>query len=83
MSGGTFNYEEHHLEDIARAIELELFKTCNWGPPVKPETKKYIRKIAKQLADLYTHVHNIDYFFAGDISENTLMQDIKTKTRRP
>lgn len=90
MSGGRFNYNDHHISDIARQIQ-EIVETNNseeldhWGDPIghhyTSETIAHFHEAVRllNLANLY--VHRIDWLLSGDDGEDNfskrLEQDLK------
>ena len=78
MSGGTFQYKEQAIYEVACDMELELFRYIKHRDhKLKPETIKAIKKIAKQLHKLHKQAHAVDYFFACDTGEESLMKQLK------
>lgn len=78
MSGGTFEYKEQYIYDIACAMDLELYRNItHTDNKLKPETVKAIRKITKQMFKLYKQVHAVDYFFACDSGEESFLKTLQ------
>jgi hypothetical protein len=63
MSGGTFQYKEHILDNLADEIIYATEDLIN-----EPEAKKLARRLATRLRKLRLEVKALDYYLAGDTS---------------
>ena len=73
MSGGTFDYKQFHLNDIASDIEMEL--------SLKKEEHSGIiafemYDIMVSLRKLSNRIHDLDYYLAGDYGEDTYIEKL-------
>jgi predicted RNase H-like nuclease len=79
MSGGTFDYRENVLDDIATEIDCRLASYMDIHASMKPETRRRLKKLSRQLFKLYMQVRAVDYYFACDIGEDSLLKALKEK----
>lgn len=87
MSGGTFEYIQYRMDDLAEDIETfikdngnpdEYGFVQNYSEETIKELKQGVRLI--KLAALYTH--RIDWFLAGDDGEDNFHEKIKEDLAR-
>lgn len=76
MSGGAFDYKQHHLTDIADEIDAIVSRNGiedEWGcaSHYSEKTLTRFRETAKQLRVLSQRVHRIDWLVSGDDGEET------------
>jgi len=80
MSGGHFNYKQHHLLDMADDIGSAVLNndsTTNdeWGSEVSrhysPETIAEFEKAVKALKLAYVYAQRIDWLLSGDDGEDS------------
>lgn len=86
MSGGHFDYWDHHITTVADKIE-ELIATNDsdelneWGDPVghhfTPETIEKFKKAACLLRQAFVYAHRIDYLISGDDSEKSFHERLE------
>lgn len=79
MSGGHFEYKQHHMLDIADEINRLIThngKIDEYGCVFNfnPETVKILKKTAKELTKLEEKVHDIDWFVSGDTGEEDFIK---------
>ena len=89
MSGGSFDYKEWHIENIADDIQhilerqgKEIPEDERWGSLETYETySEEVQKIMKDGVDFlrkaYIYSKRIDYFLAGDDGEESLVKRLK------
>lgn len=89
MSGGHFDYKQHHIDDIICEMEnvvknnnkeidsLEYFGQYDQNHNLSPEVIAEINKgiVFLKLANIYTH--RIDYLLSGDDSEESFFKRIE------
>jgi len=89
MSGGHFDYKQHHIDDIICEMEniiknnnkeidsLEYFGEYDQNHNLSPEVIVEINKgiVFLKLAHIYTH--RIDYLLSGDDSEESFFKRIE------
>ncbi len=66
MSGGTFDYRQFRLEELASDIEYTTKETLI-NPD--PELTKYGKRLANRLRKLAKEIHKLDYYLSGDSSD--------------
>ena len=80
MSGGHFNYKQHHLLDIADSIGSEILTNdstekdewgFNIGRHYSPETIAEFEKAVKALNLAYVYAQRIDWLLSGDDGEDS------------
>ena len=82
MSGGTFEYKQHSIENIAYAIMHMLKEKCddpdycdhNHDSPVGEKGKAYMKLTAELLMHTYQLVHDLDWWLAGDTDEDDFIK---------
>ena len=82
MSGGRFDYTEHHIRGIVESIQEEidnnntkwdgLFSESEWdGERYTKETIEEFKKGIEALRKAYIYARRIDYLLSGDDGEET------------
>ena len=80
MSGGHFDYKEHHIQDIISSIEVliqnnKMPDEFGWNYSDKTILKfKEAIGLLKKAHDL---VYHIDYLVIGDDGEDTFWEQVK------
>lgn len=81
MSGGTFNYNQFLMTDMARTIQEYIDNNdsdCGWDEPwgrkYSPETIFKFKEAIKILEQAQIMVHRIDWLLAGDDGEEDFHQ---------
>lgn len=85
MSGGHFDYKQHHIRDIADEIERVIAKNIEteiafvFVSEYKFEDKTIamFREGVKALRVAETYAHRIDWLLSGDDGEGTFWQRLK------
>lgn len=67
MSGGRFDYKQHHIEDIAEDIE-HVIETCS--DELTCETIEEFRNGVKALRLAGVYAQRIDWLLCGDDGED-------------
>lgn len=89
MSGGHFDYKQHHIDDIICEMQniiknnnkendsLDYFGEYDVNYKLSPEVIAEINKaiVFLKLANIYTH--RIDYLLSGDDSEESFFKRIE------
>ena len=89
MSGGHFDYKQHHIDDIICEMEtvirnnnkendsLDYFGEYDVNYKLSPEVIAEINKaiVFLKLANIYTH--RIDYLLSGDDGEESFFERIE------
>tara|TARA_R110000868_G_scaffold4036_1_gene24660 strand:- start:302 stop:583 length:282 start_codon:yes stop_codon:yes gene_type:complete len=79
MSGGHFNYKQHHLLDMADDIGSQILTNDSkekneWGDNIgnrySPETIEEFEKAVKALKLAYAYAQRIDWLLSGDDGED-------------
>jgi len=76
MSGGTFDYNDHHISQIANEIEEYIVQNSK-EQTYSPETIQRLNEAVNLLRKAAVLVHRIDYFLAGDHGENSFHEELK------
>lgn len=90
MSGGRFEYKQHHIQDIIDGIQNVL---DSQNKPEKadsdycfqkysPETIKKFQKAIKTLKKAYMMAHTIDYLLCGDDAEDSFNERWKIELKK-
>lgn len=66
MSGGTFDYKQHHIKDIIEEIEERM------TDPYPENVKFVLSEGVHALKRAYIFARRMDWFFAGDDGEEDL-----------
>lgn len=83
MSGGHFNYGQHHIYEIAEDIETiirnnESKEKNKWGEDVgyhfPPEIIERFRDAVKILKVAYVYAQRVDWLLAGDDGEESFLE---------
>lgn len=95
MSGGHFNYDQHHIEYIAEDIEKEIRDNERKGDWISDErweekgkqhfsdeTIKEFKKAVKVLRKAYVYAHRIDWFLSGDDGEENFHKRLKEELKK-
>lgn len=88
MSGGTFDYKQYTLNDIADQIERIVTrnnKIDDYGfkQEYKSETIKEFKNAVKILQKASIYVQRIDWLHAGDDGEDTFHSKLKKELMNP
>jgi hypothetical protein len=70
MSGGAFNYEEHHLDMLVDEMRRALPNAQEYAPLLLGEMIDCIH----QLELLHIKIHHIDYALSGDTSQEDYLE---------
>ena len=80
MSGGHFNYKQHHLLEITEDIDSAIFNNNskeknefgdNIGNRYNAETINEFEKAVKVLKIAYVYTQRIDWLLSGDDGEDS------------
>lgn len=80
MSGGHFNYKQHHLLEITEDIDSAIFNNNSkekneWGDNIgnryNAETINEFEKAVKVLKIAYVYAQRIDWLLSGDDGEDS------------
>jgi hypothetical protein len=67
MSGGTFDYKEYQLKQLAEEILSEAKNLRDEeNLELKQKAIEKMQKLAKKLKKIYKEIENLDYWLAGD-----------------
>ena len=90
MSGGSFDYQDWRIDDIADKVEQEIVNSENGGVRqsedcpyefsthvYSPEVIKELKRGLKILRQAYIYTHRIDYLLAGDDGEESFLRRLK------
>jgi len=76
MSGGTLNYKDYYISDIANQIEEHIVQN-NKEQTYSPETIQRLNEAVDLLRKAAVLVHRIDYLLAGDHGEDRFHEKLK------
>jgi len=88
MSGGHFNYKQHHLldmvDDIGNAIlNNDSKEKDEWGYSIgrhySPETIAEFEKAVKALKLAYVYAQRIDWLLSGDDGEDSFHKRLQAQ----
>lgn len=92
MSGGTFDYQQFRLQDIAERIQEEIdhnhirpewYSADDWnGQKWTDKTIAEFRKAIKFLYKAQVYAQRIDWLLAGDDGENTFHERLKEELEK-
>jgi vancomycin permeability regulator SanA len=90
MSGGRFEYKQHHIQDIIDGIQcvldgqnLPIKEDSDYSQPkYSPKTIKKFQKAVKTLKKAYMMAHSIDYLLCGDTSEDSFNEHWKIEMKK-
>jgi len=82
MSGGEFDYNEYHIEEIAERIQLFLDKTAVYETRFQEKTIEAIKEGLESLYKSYAFAFNLDLLISGDISEVEFHDSLKKETKK-
>ena len=70
MSGGTFDYKQYQLKELAEEILSEARNlpenSIEENSEYKQKAIEKMNKLAKKLKKIYKEIENLDYWLAGD-----------------
>ena len=90
MSGGHFNYKQHHLLEITEDIDSAIFNNNskeknefgdNIGNRYSPETIDEFEKAVKVLKIAYVYAQRIDWLLSGDDGEDSFHKRLQAQLR--
>ena len=88
MSGGHFNYKQHHLLDMADDIGSEILNNDSkekneWGDNIgnryNPETIVEFEKAVIKLKMAYVYAQRIDWLLSGDDGEDSFHKRLQAQ----
>lgn len=87
MSGGKFDYWQHHINYISESIQSILNRQGEKKPAsgyyefeaeefesFSPEVEAKLREAVAVLDKAYIYAHRIDWFLSGDDSEESFLE---------
>ena len=86
MSGGHFDYQQHHIQDIIRIVERIINNNENdeldeWGDVIgwhfSPEIMAEIEKGLDYLKKAYIYAQRIDWLMSGDDGPESFLRRLK------
>ena len=70
MSGGTFDYQQYKINEIADQIEQAIYENGSYDKhSYSVNTIAEFRKATEILAQAFVYAHRIDWLLCGDDSE--------------
>ena len=70
MSGGTFDYKQYQLKELAEEILSEARNlpenSIEENLELKQKAIEKMQKLAKKLKKIYKEIENLDYWLSGD-----------------
>ena len=90
MSGGHFNYKQHHLLDMADDIggfilSNDSTEKNEWGDNIgkhySPETIAEFEKAVKALKLAYVYAQRIDWLLSGDDGEDSFHKRLQAQLK--
>jgi len=88
MSGGHFDYKQHHLLDMADDIGSQILTNDStekneWGDNIgshySPETIAEFEKAVKALKLAYVYAQRIDWLLSGDDGEDSFHKRLQAQ----
>ena len=82
MSGGFFDYQDYRLEEMAKALRLEIAKCRQkpeWAEAWSDYSCSFLAEMSKaynQLVELRVRLHRLDWVLSGDDSEETFFRKL-------
>lgn len=77
MSGGTFDYNQYRINEIADQIERIVYSE-SWSEYwYSPETIVELKRGVKLLQQAFVYAQRIDWLVAGDDGEDSFHQRLK------
>ena len=76
MSGGTFDYNDHHISEIANEIEGYIVRNSK-EQTYSPETIQRLNEAVDLLRKAAVLVNRIDFLLAGDHGEDSFHEELK------
>lgn len=73
MSGGTFNYQQRFILEIAEELEDLILFDNNYSNDVQ----LHIAEAVKILKKAYVYTNRIDWLLSGDHSEDSFLERLK------
>lgn len=88
MSGGTFDYEQHRINDIIDTIKDAIEKNNKeneWGHATNfnKETVRTLERGIWHLQKAYIFAHRIDRLLSGDEGEENFLKRLKEDLYEP
>lgn len=86
MSGGYFDYQQWHLEDIAESIKTVILNNESkeldeWGHEkghhLPPDIIEHCKKAEALLRTAFIYVQRIDWLLSGDDGEESFRKRLK------
>ena len=83
MSGGYFDYNQFHIDEIAREIErfLDERTDSDWDKQfyssLSEKTIEAIREYTQEIKKAAIYAHRIDYLLSGDDGEESFHRRVK------
>lgn len=90
MSGGHFNYKQHHLLDMADSIGSAILNNDNNDEKIEqgyfttcysPETIAEFEKAVKALKLSYVYAQRIDWLLSGDDGEDSFHRRLQAQLK--
>jgi hypothetical protein len=90
MSGGHFNYKQHHLLDMADSINSAIMDNDStekdeWGSDIgwhyNPETIAEFEKAVKALKLAYVYAQRIDWLLSCDDGEDSFHKRLQAQLK--
>lgn len=90
MSGGTFDYSQRRIEEIADEIEQELEQQgketgdyfSGEYPTYSEEVQQRLREGVQCLRRAYVYAQRADWLFAGDDGEETFLERLNNDLKK-
>ena len=73
MSGGTFNYQQRSILEIAEELEDLILFDNNYSNDVQ----LHMAEAVKILKKAYVYANRIDWLLSGDDSEDSFLERLK------
>lgn len=81
MSGGTFDYKQSHIRDIAEHLE-EMLQSGDLTKGLEQKTLDEFKKGLLILRKAHVYAQRIDWLLAGDDGEDTFHQRLRDELTR-
>lgn len=88
MSGGKYDYKQHHIRDIYEEIEFlleaqgklqdfDMYENEYYYETFRPDVEEAIKEGVEILKKAYVYAHRIDWYLSGDDGEDNFLRRLK------
>lgn len=88
MSGGKYDYKQHHIRDIYEEIEFlleaqgklqdfDMYENEYYYETFRPDVEEAMKEGVEILKKAYVYAHRIDWYLSGDDGEDNFLRRLK------